>query len=374
LSHLGENDDLRLIKEVGGIDILIVGHSRTKEESLTRVDSTLILRPSHQGRRLDKLSIILKDNKIADYKAEELRLSDKISDDPDMLSILPRCFSDNNCKKEGMLGSCLEPGTLKSRCQFSEAPKINLLIITPKLCSVCDTERVVQYLKTQFTGLLISYLYYPGTKADKLIKDFDIKGLPVYLFGPEIEKEKGFDNLKGNLETKGNFYILKPQVSGVSYFLNREKIKGKIDLFISLYDKNTQELLSAIKDFNPTIHFLAVQQQDKFDAAKGNLEVEEYLRSVCVQKYYPLNFWDYISCRAKSINSSWWQDCLVKLDTEKIKICAQGEEGRTLLKENISLNKELQVMFGPTFLLDNQEIFSLQGVPTKEEFKNLIKR
>ena len=58
----------------------------------------------------------------------------------------------------------------------------------------------------------------------------------------------------------------------------------------------------------------------------------------------------------------------------KIKSCARGEEGKALLKENISLNKELQVMFGPAYLLDNQEIFGTQGVPPKEDFRKILKR
>ena len=374
LSHLGESDDLSLIREVQGIDILIVGHSRVKDEPSGKIDSTLILRPFHQGRRLGKLSLILKDNKIADYKVEELRLRDKISDDPDILSILPRCFSDSDCKKQGMIGRCQEPGALQSQCLFNAASKIPLWVITPKFCSICDTERIVKYLKTQFPGLAIFYLYYPDSKAKKLIKNFDITSLPVYLLGKEIDQERAFSGLKENLEIKGDFYMLKPRFGGISYFLKREQIKGKLDLFISLYDKNTLELLNMIKDFDPKIHFLAVQQQDKLDAAKGNLEVEDYLRAVCVQKYYPQSLWDYINCRAKSINSSWWEDCLMKLDIDKIKLCARGQEGRTLLEENISLNKELEVMFGPTFLLDNQEVFGLQGVPTKEDFKKIIKR
>jgi len=174
---------------------------------------------------------------------------------------------------------------------------------------------------------------------------------------------------------KGNFYMVKPQFSGIAYFLERKNIKGRLDLFISLYDKNTLALLDMIKEFNPIVHFLAVEKaKDNFAAKDGNLEVEEYLRSVCVQKYYPANFWDYISCRGEFINTSWWQDCLNKLDTNKIMVCAQGEEGKELLRENINLNKELQIISGPAYLLDNQEIFGSQGVPKKEEFKKIIKR
>jgi hypothetical protein len=145
-----------------------------------------------------------------------------------------------------------------------------------------------------------------------------------------------------------------------------------MDLFISPYDKYASELLDIVKGYKPIIHFLAVEQEGKFDAQRGNIEVEEYWRQVCVQKYYPEYFWDYLTCRTKNINSSWWEDCLSNVDSTKIKSCAKGEEGKALLKENISLNKALMVMFGPVFLLDNQEVFVSQGVPDKNEIEKII--
>ncbi|MCX5703543.1 MAG: hypothetical protein NT066_03525 [Candidatus Omnitrophica bacterium] len=374
LSHLGESEDLNLIKDIEGIDILIVGHYRAKDQPSAKIANTLVLRPSWQARRLDKLSLVIEDKKIKEYKVEELRLSDKIADDPDILAILPRCFSDSNCKKEGFVGLCQNPGSVDSSCAFKEANKISLTVITTRDCATCDTEGPVKFLKKQFPGLGVSYLYHPERNSGKLVKDFAISGLPVYLLGREIEKEKGFDSLKDNLEKKGDFYMLKPQFSGLGYFLNRAKIKGKLDLFLSLYDKHSKELLDVMKEFNPTIHFLAVESEGKFNASSGNPEVEEYLRAVCVQKYYPGNFWDYLNCRAKSIGSSWWEDCLGDLEVNKIRSCAKGAQGISLLRENTGLNKELQVMFGPTYLADNQEIFSSQGVPSKEELRKIIKR
>lgn len=372
LSHLGENDDLKLIEEIKGIDILITGHFRAKEESSSKIGSTLIVRPSWQGRRLGKLSLTLENNKIKDYKVEELRLSDKIQDDPGELSILPRCFSDNNCKKEGGVGICQDPGTLKSQCSFSKPAQVSLLIIQPKPCRFCDSEKAIKYLKTFFPGLTISYRDYPSLFTNKLIKDFNLKALPVYILGKEVEKEKAFSNLEKNLEAKGNYYILKPEFAGVSYLLERKDLKDRLDLFISLYDLNIAALLDVIKGFNPVLHFLAAEKDDGFDAAKGNLEVEEYLRCVCVQKYYPKMFFDYTSCRAGNLNSSWWEDCLDKSATQTIKTCARSEEGKQLLRENIKDSKELKIMFGPAYLLDNRYIFGIQGVPRKEELKKIL--
>jgi hypothetical protein len=371
LSNLTEDENSELIKENPGIDI-IVSNTRPKEPSSGTVNSVLILKPTWQGRKLGKATIFLKDKRIVDSKVEESRLSDQVADDKNILAILPRCFQDANCKKEGLIGICQNAGSINAGCGFSEAQKISLLIITPQVCRTCDPERTVQSLKRELPGLVVNYLFYPNEKADRLIRDLNIKTLPVYLLGKEIEKEKIFENFKQNLELKGDFYMVKQQVGGFGYFPNRPKIEGKVDLFMSLYTNDSLKLLDNIKEFNPDIHFLVTEQQGEFWAVMGMSDLEESMRSVCVQKYYPGYFWQYISCRTKNLGTAWWDDCLEKLDTKVIKNCARGQEAKILLRENTALNKELEIMNGPTYLLDNQEIFASVKVPSKEEFRKII--
>jgi len=374
LSHLSDADNSKLINDVAGIDIIISGNSLQKDAASKKINGTLVVGPNWQGRKLGKLILTVKDKKITDHKLEELRLSDKISDNKDILNILPRCFSDINCKKDGFIGACQSPASKDANCVFSQSTRIPLTVITAKACTVCMPEEFIGYLKKQFPGLNVSYVDSRDAKARKIIRDFNITGLPAYLLGKEVEGEKNFDSFKNNLEKKNDFYLVKPQFSGVSYFLNREKRKGQLELFISLYDKNAASTLEVLREFDPEVHFLAIYQNDKFDAAGGNLEAEDYLRAVCVKKYYPQAFWDYISCRAKDFMSSWWENCSAGTDINKIRSCATGPEGIALLKENISLNNELNVMFGPVYLKDNQEIFSTKEVPKKEELRAIIKR
>jgi hypothetical protein len=198
--------------------------------------------------------------------------------------------------------------------------------------------------------------------------------LPAYLLDKGAEKEKGFQELRASSEQRGRYYLLKPEFSGISYFLNRKQIKGRFDLIFGMYEPDAGKLLAAVKNFTPDLHFLAVETKDGFDALKGKLEVEEYLRAVCVQKYYPEKFWDYITCRASHTDSSWWEDCLGGLDTQGIRACARTKEGATLLRENIKLNKELRAMLGPVYLLENRQIFSSQGVPNEEGLRKMLKR
>jgi hypothetical protein len=382
LSTLSENEEHDLVDNVSGIDILVSYNIVTDSQSDAQIGpvfkrgSAIILRPSWQGRRLNKVTFALEDKRIIDFSPEELRLSKEIADDQQIKEFLPKCFSDSDCRKEGLVGQCQNPGSSGATCTFSKPTPIALSIITTKSCVTCNTEKALRVLKQWIPGLTVSYLYYPEKEAQNLIRNFRIEALPVYLLAKEIEKEKVFAQLRldKNSEKKGNFYMLKPHFAGLTYLLNRKTIKGKLDVFISLYDRQAAELLDAVREFNPRVHFLAKEEGNSFEAATGKFEVEEYLRAVCVEKYYPQAFWDFIQCRAQNSDSSWWEDCVFGLDAPKIKKCSQGAEGRVLLQENTALNKELEIMFGPTYLLHNQEIFASQGVPSREELKKIIEK
>ena len=372
LSTLGEQEDLKLISKVKGIDILFIGYHPAKEEIQNKVEETFLVRPPWQGRKLGKLTLEVKDGKLFNCKIDEIRLSDEIADDPVIGAVLPRCYSDNDCKKEGLTGSCQNPGELKANCLFAKPNKVNLVIISAKDCVVCNSEPILNFLKKEYPGLSVEYVYLPDVRAKELIKDLSVQTLPAYVLGKEVEKERNFDYFKNSLELKGDRYLLKPQVGGVAYFFQRQVKKGKFDLCFSLFEKYTEQLLTVTREFNPGLYFLAVEKGEGFDAQHGVSEVEEYLRGVCVQKYYPQKAWDYLICRSKNVSSSWWEDCLPGVDAQVVKTCARGPEGVKLLKENISFTKQLQIMTGPTYLLDNQQVFSSRGVPDKEELKKII--
>jgi len=371
LSSLNSKDNLPLVKEVGGIDIVIESLGRN-ENVLNKTDSVVFLRPSWQGRKLGKAIISFKDKKIQDVSAEELRLSDKIADDKEIKTILPVCFADSDCKKEGMLAKCQKAGDPAAGCLFTPADKVDLTIVAPQACRTCDTESTIKFLKRQLPGLAVSTIYYPGAKAEVLIKKFNIKTLPIYILSKDVEKEKAFNDIKANLEFENGSYKVKPETGGIAYFLDRPRKKEQFDVFISLFDKNSLLLIENALEFNPTVHFLVIEQEGGFAAQNGPAEVEEALRSVCVKKYQPGFYWNYLKCRARNIFTSWWDDCLSSVDLAQIKACAKSDEGIGLLRENTGLNKELKIMAGPTYLLDNQEIFSSVKPPTKEEFRKII--
>jgi len=375
LSRLDPGEDLELVKKVPEVDLLITRYSRMEKDLTLEEGPAIILQPSWQGRSLGKVTLEIDAGRITDVKSEEIELTKKFRDDPEIKSVLPKCFRDNDCKKKGSDASCGNPGTSDAKCEFTPAHKVKLWVIEPKRRELFNATGSITFLEETFPGVTTFKLVYPQRKAKELVAELDIQTLPAFIFEKEIVEEPNFGGMREKFVEGDELLLLKPEFSGVSYYINRKKISGALDLFISLYNKYSSSILEATSSFDPQIHFLATELDGKFDSAGGTGETEEYLRSLCVRALCPQDFWDYIICRAKNINSSWWQECLSsECDASLVRDCARSQEGRALLSENISLNGELQVMFGPTFLIDNQQIFSTSGPGSQEEFKKIFRR
>ena len=376
LSTLGETEDLKLLGQVQGIDLLFVGGIPAKDEkSYYKSGSTLVLRPTWQSRHIGKLTLnISKQGKITDSKVQFDRLSDKIADDQEILSILPACFSDSNCNQEGFIGTCANPAAANASCVFVKPNKVELLVISSKECRTCNSQPMVNFLKQRFPGLVTRSIYYPDKESAKLIKDFSIPGLPAYLLGKEAGSEKGFQSLKDYLQKAGEFYLLKPLATGISYFQLRKKIPARMDLFLSLSDPRTVKLLENTRGFNPQTHFVLFETKNGLYSVSGEPEIKADKRAVCVQKYYPQEFSNYLLYQAKNFSNAQKQSCLSAEAEAKVSACAVSDEAKGLLRENIALTKELQVIYSPTYLLENRDIFFVNVVPQEEEIKKIINK
>ena len=250
-----------------------------------------------------------------------------------------------------------------------------MVVIFPDACRTCDWQGTGKAIKNLIPGLDVKLVHYPGKEADGLIKKTNIKTLPAFLIDKRVEKERSFDQIKASLEDAGEFYRVKPEMAGFGYFLDRPEMPGKLDVFVSLFMPGADQLIDSLREFRPQIHFLVFAEKDgSFSAEKGAPEVEEAIRSLCVNKTYPAFYYDYLICRAKDPSSTWWDKCLDGPDLTPVRQLALGEGGKALLLENISLGGALNIHKGPTYLLDNREIFSSVRVPSKEDLRKIIIR
>lgn len=382
LSSLGEEKDLELIKKVKGINILISGGTLINQDKFSKVEDAIILRPMWQARKLGMLEINLKDKKIDNFNIELLPLGADIPDELGIKAILPACFSDYDCLKPDFIGTCDKAGAKDASCSFKEIKKLTLLVIKPKNCLTCNTAAAINNIK-RLLPIEVKYADYEEESSKKLIEGLNITMLPAYILTSEVEQDKNFSRFKDILIKKDNYYFFKPYFSGVSYLVGRPFKKNTLDLFMLLSDKRSAkaiETLSSLKEkmakkINLNIHFLIIEDAAKGFLSPGGLsEIEEAKRSVCVEKYYPARMWDYLICRTKDIESSWWDKCLIsfKIDDKKIKSCATTAEADDLLRQNLKLNQELRISDTPILLLNNQEVFGITEQTTAEELERII--
>jgi len=387
LSQLHSGLDEKMLEKTGGIDIIVSSTMKTKYKENEKIGSTIYLKPYLWTRNLGVLELDVEDGEIKSFTTKKLEMERSIPDDPKIKAILPQCFHDKNCYKDKQQGHCQSAGQENAVCVYGEKIEVPLTVITPEDCKTCNLEAALDNLKKQIPGISVSKLSANDRKAKKLIKKFNINMLPAYLLGEEISKHDIFSNLieKKIIEKKDDYYMVNPFVIGVSYLLDREFQQNKLDLFISLQDKASKNVLEITKklldkskpekDFR--LHFLAMYNDDtgEFRAPHGLAEIEENKRTLCIMKKYPKKWWNYLLCRMENIQSTWWDDCAAKvgIDASSIKKCAKSKEADRLLKENIKLAEELKIYYGPLFLLDNKEIFGATAITTLEELEKTIK-
>ena len=181
--------------------------------------------------------------------------------------VAPDCLSDTDCKQEGAIGTCLNPDTKESECQFKQDASTNLMVINDKNCELCDSSRIKNTLKTIFPNVKIQNIDYETEEAKQLVNQFDIDALPAYIFDSDVSEAINFDDFKRALVKKGDNYVITNTASGANYYFKREEIENKLDSFLTAdikekADSNLNEFLGL---FEGTIDFEKhlVSEKDK---------------------------------------------------------------------------------------------------------------
>ncbi len=186
---------------------------------------------------------------------------------------IPECSSDSDCKQQGMVGICQNPGTKEAKCEFKQDAKTNLIVINDKDCKLCDSSNTKTIIKEIFPNVNIKEIDYEAEEAKKLINQFNINALPAYIFDSNITKTINYNDFKTALIKKGDGYIITNTASGANYYLKRPLIQNKLDIYFlpettEKIESNIEEVSNLFKDkLNFTKHIVTERQ-------KGLLEKE----------------------------------------------------------------------------------------------------
>jgi len=117
-----------------------------------------------------------------------------------------------------------------------------------------------------------------------------------------------------------------------------------------------------------------LDKENKYCSMHGIDELKEDVRELCIYKYQPQKYWDYLmgvnnKCNVQDIEICW--EGVAKeegIDTTTVKKC-QKDEATTLLTKEVELNTQYKVEGSPTLIINGT---SYEGARTSEGYKQGI--
>ena len=132
------------------------------------------------------------------------------------------------------------------------------------------------------------------------------------------------------------------------------------------------KMLGSSIDFN--MNFIAGDNNDgTFTSLHGQPEVEGDIVQLCAAKHNPEKYMDMIVCQNKNAGAipGNWEQCATDngLDTEKIRACFEGDEGKELMSASIKASEEVDASGSPTIYLNDKPY---AGGRTENDFLRAI--
>lgn len=276
--------------------------------------------------------------------------------------------------------------------ELPEAKKFTTYIINDSRCEdlQCNTSQIEGRLLEVFPGMQVERLDYSTEEGKSFYNEKALTLLPAILFDEGVKEATNYSDVESYLRETDGLYELRigssfdpkkeicdndiddtgngkidcsdPDCDGD--FSCREEISGRLDLFVMSmcpYGTLALDAMEEVLDnFGETIDFhvnyIANENEDgTFTALHGQPEVDENIRELCAMEYYPESYMEYIWCRNDDMNTD-WQECAV--DFPKVKTCFESNEGQGLHSENIKFANNLGIGASPTWMVNNQYLFS----------------
>lgn len=164
------------------------------------------------------------------------------------------CSSDNDCIKEGHIGTCNNPGEENAECEYVKDIEIKLMVLNNKNCFNCDTGRVLSILNGFFPNIDIDHVDFETEKGKEIAESFDIIALPAYILNSSLSESPNYYKFFNAFDKVSSEYVMKNTVANSNYYIERAEIMNKLDLFVqsgqsasSMVEENLQEFLEAFE-------------------------------------------------------------------------------------------------------------------------------
>ncbi|NCC69990.1 hypothetical protein EOM09_00180 [bacterium] len=344
---------------------------------------------------------------------------------------IPACVVDSDCVDEAdKIGKCITDGE-ESYCEYYDAETIELVVLNDERCEDCVfANEVVSSLSQIFKGLDVKNVDYNTEEGKKLYEENNLEFLPSFLFTETVENGEGYDNVRNYLYEKGGYLELaigadfNPTLeicdnsiddtgNGLvdcldsdcsSALICRQEIAKNLDLFVmsdcpygvqaldalkeiteNFKDDNIKINVNYIGDYyteeeynslNDSVKTMCEQRSNGkyYCSLHGGYEVEEDIRSLCVNNYYPDKFLEYVWCRnEQGIENGDYTECFNgRMNVNTIDNCVSSVEGTYLFEQNTQIARDLNIGSSPSWIINNKYIES-SGVAADNIKKSFCK-
>ena len=271
-----------------------------------------------------------------------------------------------------------------------ESPKVNVTLLGDKRCEECDTKRLEGQVRNAVASPVLKSLDYGSEEGKKLYDLIKPAKLPVVVFDKTLDADKDATAaFARGIKPAGDLKVLSAgewnpvcaDTDGCkldeckSTLACRAEEPNKLEVFVMSHCPfgvkgldAMEEVLANFKKADAKIDFVVhyIGDGDAKSGLKsmhGPDEVAEDIREVCAVEHYgkDLKFMDYIWCRDKAIKDNNWEACTgakTGFDTEVMKKCSEGDEGKGLLEKSFAGSVAAGMQASPTWLVNGKFKFS----------------
>ncbi len=185
------------------------------------------------------------------------------------------CSSDDDCKQEGMIGTCIDPGKENSKCEYIQDAKVGLTVLNGQQCFNCRTERVISMLEGFFPNIEMKTIDFDSEEGKNLAELNDIDALPAYIFDSRVKDAHNYGKLSTVFRELDGIYIVKSTVANSNYYIGRQEVPAKLDLIAKPGQLASQQAEENLKEF--------------LEAFKGKVKFEKHDASSILAKELGVN-------------------------------------------------------------------------------------
>jgi 5'-nucleotidase len=217
VSHIGYKEDVKLAKQVKGIDLIFGGHSHSYTDKISHYNKTAIVNGGELGSYIVKVDIPIKGN-CADrknIKMQKILIDNSYKPNQNIATKLKKYKS--KLPKTIVLGTTKEPWNMSSRfVRKNESPVADMINDLMRKKYKVD---IVLNNSGAFRG---NKIYPKGNITNKMLKEIDEFANSAYLLTLKGKYIKQILNHSGAQYGKGGFM----QVSGIKYTIDLKKDKN----------------------------------------------------------------------------------------------------------------------------------------------------